>query len=189
MLVFVQLQDVFPDFSSRLGIESQGRFVKKQDFGCVHQPPRDFQPSLHTARERLDEGILFLGEFNEVQDSLKPLPANVLLQPVHPGMEIKIFPGGQLFIQGRLLEYNPDVLAHIVFILPHIETGHCGRSRCGLKQGCQHADGGGLTRTVGAQETEQFPFFHVECDVVDSGKVFELFNQIPDSDDAHEVPR
>jgi hypothetical protein len=55
-------------------------------------------------------------------------------------------------------------------------------STCGAQQAQEHADGGGLARTIGTQETEDFAASDSERYTIDGGEIAEPLRQVDNFD-------
>ena len=95
-------------------------------------------------------------------------------------MEAEVLLGGQLVVEGLLLEDEADVPAHRRASLDDVEAGDPGRPRGRPGQGAQHLDGGRLPRAIGPEEGEDLTLGHVEADTLDRGQVTVGLGQAPD---------
>jgi hypothetical protein len=55
---------------------------------------------------------------------------------------------------------------------------YAGPATIGFDHSCDHSHGGGLSSSIGAQETEQLPRLHFEVYMVYGGKIAESFGQV-----------
>ena len=73
---------------------------------------------------------------------------------VEPGHQDQILQAGQTFVDGGVLAGQSHDLAGFPRIGQHVDTGNSGGARVRGQQRGQHPHGGGLARTVGAEQPE-----------------------------------
>ena len=78
-----------------------------------------------------------------------------------------MLPGGQLRIEGGLLERGADRVADPGALLDHVESGDPGGARGGWEKGGEHVDGGRLPGAVGSEEAIDLAGVDLEVDPVD----------------------
>src|SRR5215216_3023865 len=87
-------------------------------------------------------------------------PVDAVQLPV----ELEVLLGGQVGVQGRLLEDQADVAPDLVALAGHVEAGHRGRPGGGVDERAQDLDGGRLAGPVGPEEPEGLAGGHVQVD-------------------------
>jgi hypothetical protein len=163
--------DLVPEGGTALDVEPGGRLVEEEHPRPVQQRQGEVQPALHPAGVAAD---LAVGGVRE-PDALDQLVA--ALRPVGPGhavqgtLEAHVLPGGQVRVQGRLLERGADRVAHRGAVLDDVVTGDPGRTRGGREEGGEHVHGGRLTGAVGSEEAVDLARAHFEVDSVDGADV------------------
>ncbi len=81
-----------------------------------------------------------------------------------------------------------NVLADLRPVPDDVFAEDAGAAAGGENQPQQSADGGGLPRTVGADEAENLTFFHLEGDVDDAAGLSVELGQVVYLDDVHAGP-
>ena len=69
----VQVLDVRPELIAALWIEAKRRLVEEEDLRRVEEAARDFEASLHAARERLHERVLAVPQLEQLEQQLDAL--------------------------------------------------------------------------------------------------------------------
>ena len=96
VFAFPELVDVRPDRRPRLRIETHRRLVEEQHAGRVEQAARDFQPALHTTRERRNATLTPLPERDHLQHLSHPIGDDRLRDAVELGVEPKVLLRGRV---------------------------------------------------------------------------------------------
>ncbi len=104
----LELPQPLPHEVARLRVEAGGRLVEKQQVGLVDQGPRDGEPSLHAAGERVDLVAFAIGELHEVEQFGSPGPDVGQLEPEVPAVDQHVVPDGQLGIEVVLLRHHAE---------------------------------------------------------------------------------
>src|SRR6266498_4052256 len=149
-----QLVQVGPDLAAGLRVEPDGGLVQEQHPWGVEQAARDLQAALHPAREGAHLAAAPLTEPDQVQDLVQAGGHGVARDPVQLGVEAQVLLGGEVVVQGGVLEDQADAPPHLGLALDHVEAGHAGAPRARPQQRAQHRDGGRLAGAVGPQEPE-----------------------------------
>ena len=141
--------------SRACGIQSDGRLVEEEDLGLVDERARDHQALLLPARQVLDARLAAVAEAHAREDLLGALARHRAREAEVGGVEDQVLQHRQPAVGIGALGHDPDAPAH----------GHrprddvlAGDQR--LPTGRQHArgedaDGRGLARAVGAEQTEE----------------------------------
>ena len=138
---------------------------------------RQRQLLAHAMRVRLDQLVGFIGQLEQAQQRLGPLPSDLrrdLVQPAHEGEELA---PGQLRVQVRRLGQIADTALDLARLLDHVEAGDKGRPTRRSHQPGQHADGRGLPRAVRSEETEHLTRLDLERHAADRDELAEAFRQ------------
>jgi len=180
--VLIEFLDVIPDMTPRLGVQPERRLVEEQNPGPMDKPSGDLQPPLHAPRILLDQGRGFIFKVDQAEHLADPGRPLGLAEAVHHGMELQVFPPGELAVEGRVLENHADRAPHAVPVARDVESRHLGRSRCRLEERGQHVDGRGFAGPVRAEEAKELAGGHLERELIHGGDVTELFGQTLDSD-------
>jgi hypothetical protein len=88
-------------------------------------------------------------------------------QAVQVGVEAQVLLGGELLVEGLLLEDQADATTHLVALLHDVVAGHPGAAAGGVANGAQHLDRGGLPGAVGPQEAVGLAGLDAEIDALD----------------------
>jgi len=97
-------------------------------------------------------------------------------------VEAQVLLGGELVVEGLLLEDQADMPAYPPGVLDGVEAGHPGRPGGRTGQGAQHLHGRGLPRPVWPQEGEDLTLGDVEADALHRDEVAIGFGQALDLD-------
>jgi hypothetical protein len=71
-------------------------------------------------------------------------------------------------IKGRCFGQVPDAFLDLHGVFDHVKTGDISGTRGWRQEAGEHAHRGGLAGAIGAEKTDDLPFFDLEGDVVDS---------------------
>ena len=180
LLGFVEVLDVGPELVAALRIEAEGGFVEEEDFGGVQEAAGDFEAALHSAGEGFDVGILALPEFEELEQVLGALGAELAGDVVEDSVEVHVFVRGLLVVEAGILEDDAETLAGLLLADGRVEAVELDAAAGGTEQGGEHLDCGGFAGSVGAEEGEDFALGDVEGDVVDGEEIAEFFGEVVD---------
>ena len=153
-----------PDSDARNRVETGGGLVEKEDTGTMHQAASDFEPPSHAAGKRFGLGFAPFGEVDgleELRDIALPLRAR---HAIELGVQTHVLLGGQIGVECRVLEDQPDIAPHGVALGVHVEAGDGGAAAGRLDQRAEHRDGGRLAGPVWAQEAEDLAGRDLEVD-------------------------
>ena len=160
-----------------LRVKARGGFVEQQQRRLVDQRPRDRQPALHAARERLHAIVASFGELDEIEQLVCASARLAPRQVEIPAVDDEVLADRQLSVQRVLLRHDPDpgTDPRPVHGRVHIEDAQrpCG----GWRDTADHPHRGGLAGPVGTQEAECLTPPDVEVDRVHSGERAELLGQ------------
>jgi len=131
----VQGLDVLPEMVAGLGVKAQCRFIEEEHLWFMQEPAGDLEPPPHPAGEGLDETVLPLFQFNQVQEFGDPRFPDFLWNPVQPSVKVHVLPCGQFLIQTLVLKDNPDGLSYSVLIGLDIDAIYHGFAGCWFKEG------------------------------------------------------
>src|SRR6266702_2187556 len=172
-----QLVQVGPDLAAGLRVEPDGGLVQEQHPWGVEQAARDLQAALHPAREGAHLAAAPLTEPDQVQDLVQAGGHGVARDPVQLGVEAQVLLGGEVVVQGGVLEDQADAPPHLGLALDHVEAGHAGAPRARPQQRAQHRDGGRLAGAVGPQEPEGLAGRDAEAHATDGLDLVEPLDQ------------
>src|ERR1035438_4376038 len=138
-----------PKLAPALGIESRGRLVEKQNLWIANQRRRYGQPLALPARELSHPRVGFLGQLQLLENFFGRARL-----AVETGEEFNGLAHGKLFRQARLLQRDPQPLAHLALILaPAVpQNRHLPRSR--REQAFEDFNGCGLPRPVRPEQAK-----------------------------------
>src|SRR6266542_1013318 len=172
-----QLVQVGPDLAAGLLVEPDGGLVQEQHPWGVEQAARDRQASRHPAREGAHLAAAPLTEPDPVQDLVQAGGHGVARDPVQLGVAAQVLLGGEVVVQGGVLEDQADAPPHLGLALDHVEAGHAGAPRARPQQRAQHRDGGRLAGAVGPQEPEGLAGRDAEAHAADGLDLVEPLDQ------------
>ena len=180
--VEVEPTHLVPHAGAALGIEAGRGLVEEQDLGVVHQRGHQIEPSLHATRVGRDGAIERLAEVDQLAELLDASGHGRLREPVEQALQAQELAARLLGVEGRVLQRDADPQSHLARLPADVEPGHRGPTRTGRDQRAQHADRGGLARSVGAQEPVDLTSGDLEIDPVDRDVVAEPADQSLGSD-------
>jgi hypothetical protein len=142
-----QAQDV-PQVHPGLRVQPGGRLVEVQHIGPVHQGAGDQQPLGLPARQVGRHRGAPVGEAEDLE-KLRGAPRRLApAQPEEPAAELQVLRDGQLHVQGVVLGDHADPALDPHRVRDHVQSGHPCPAGGRPHQRGQHADRGGLLRTV-----------------------------------------
>ena len=162
-----ELLEESPDPAALARVEAEGRLVEEEDRRAVEDPAREVERAPHAARERPDAHLAPVLEPEQVERLVDPDLALLAGQAVEAGAEAQVLVGGQVEVEGGLLEDDADLPANPERIGLDVEPRDLDASPGGLEQRRQHADRRRLAGPVRAQEAEELAGADVEVDRVD----------------------
>jgi hypothetical protein len=162
ILAALQVVDVVPDRRPGLRVQANRRLVEEQHVRRVQQAAGDLQSPLHTARVGADQAVLAVPQAHHVHDLPHPGRHGRAGHPVELGMEAQVLLGGQVSVQGGVLEDQPDVAADRVALGRGIVAGHARGARRSVRERAEDLDRRGLARAVGPEEAESLSPGHLE---------------------------
>ena len=165
-----QLVDVVPDARPGLRVEADRRLVEEQHPRRVHQAAGDLEAPPHPAGERLHPVGPALPEPDHLEHLAHPVGHPRLGHAVQLGVEAQVLLGGEVGVEGRVLEHQPDVAADVGALADDVVAGDAGRAGGRLGQRAQHLDRGRLAGAVGPEEPEDLAGLDLERDLVDRGQ-------------------
>ena len=120
------------------------------------------QAAAYPSREIADEVILTVRKFHERKELVNALFQSLFRHTVEDAVQIKIFKGGEVFIQRRILKDNAKGAPHHIGIgdgiLPVDANGPGSR----VQERREHFDGCGLPGAVRTEKSENTSFFDGE---------------------------
>src|SRR5438094_8579259 len=108
--------------TASLRVEAPGGLVEKQDLRRMQNSPRDLKPALHTAGESEDFGAGTVGQLHHGEHLRNPLPSQLTGHVVEEGVKVQVLLRGQLLVERRILEDQPDPAAERAGIGQDIEA-------------------------------------------------------------------
>jgi len=126
------------------------------DAGCNGQLP------FHPLGISGELSVPCIGQVESVEQFTRPGFTLLLSNPIQGRTKAKILKSSQLRIEIALVRHYAGEMLGRLGICCAVDACDPDRSRVRPGQTCQHVDGGGLARTVGAEETEQFALGHLD---------------------------
>ena len=167
--LLIQPGDLLPDLVPGLRVESDCRFVEKQDEGMVDKGPDDLKFPSHTPGECLDFHMGTVGQFSHFKEFPDPFVQDTVLDIHEFPIKFKVVIGGEFNIKRTVLRADPDDTADLFRSTDNIVRTNTRRAGGGGEQGGQDPDQGALSRTIGAKEAEDLSPPDLEGDIVDRG--------------------
>src|SRR5262245_20494674 len=173
--------DFVPKLPSCLRIDPGGGLVEEQQLRAWQRAGAECQPLLPPTRE-------FSRELLFPPCETKPLDRTAcsgswLINAVDPADELKVLAHREILIEAEALRHVANVTLDLVGFSADVVTE--ARSGPGVRrqQSAQHADGGCLSGTVGAEKTVDRAALDLHGQVPHDGTTIELLGQTMDIDD------
>ena len=189
--LLLEAEQPVPEDVSRLGVEAGRRLVEQQHARVVDERPRDGEPPLHAARERVDLRLALVFELGEGEQFVGAFCDELARQTEVPPVHQQVLADPQLGVEVVGLrhdaELRPDLWAEPVGVEPEDRqvSGGARRDRA------DHAHGRRLARAVRAEQPERLARCDLERDAVDGGELAVSLHEVSGDDDwlRHKHPR
>ena len=166
-----QMVDQLPETAAVEGINPGGGLIKKNDRWLMQQGAAQSQPLPPTGGEFTGLGIATLSQSGHLNHPVSPLCQLLCRQPVDAAVKGDILCYGQVFIEGKFLAHVADIFLDQLGLGGNIKASHLAVTTAWFQNAAQHPDGSGFSSAVGTKETEYFPFWHRQADLVDGNKI------------------
>ena len=133
----------------------------------VEESDADVEPTFHPAREVASAIVGPVGQPDRLHDLVDPRRQRATAEAVEPTEEPQVLHGRQIGVDGQVLGHVADRSLHDPGLGVEIVTDHLHDAAISSEQAAQHRDGGGLARTVRAQQTIRLAGGDREANVVD----------------------
>src|ERR1700723_897014 len=143
-----------PDRATCLWVKSRGELVEKHHFWIVDQCKGNKKTLFLASREDHEPGAPLIGKAELLEQAFT---IDCLL-PVKRCPKVDRLPDFDSFLQLCLLELHPDAFLQFVDLAKRIEAENCNGAAIGLAQSFDALHCGGLSRSVGADQTKDLPF-------------------------------
>ena len=174
----VEPLDAFKNGVAALGIHRHGGFVQDDEAGLVGDAAGDVQPPEQTAAELLGQEAAVIAQAGEGDGLLDQRGALSFIRHIQAAEVVDVFLHGQLVEDRHVLHDNADVPLDVVGVGGHGLAEDFHPALVVFQQGQDAVDGGGLTRSVGAEKTEDFPFGDLQAEMIQRHQVAVSFDQI-----------
>ena len=174
----LELLDERPQGAARGRIEAGRRLVEEHQLRVVHQGQGNGQPLALPAGQVLRLGLASLGQ----PQRLDQLGCRPRLR-VEAAEQVDQLGDGQLRIEGRRLEADPDPRLERVGVPRHVEAEHADLATVGLAKALEDLDGRRLAGAIRAEQPEDLTGADLEAHAVDGVDVAVVLLQVGDADD------
>ena len=171
--LLLQPVEPVPQEVARLGVEPGGGLVEDEDLGVRDERPRDGEPTLHPARQRVHLVMGPLGELGELEELLGSFPDDAAGQVEVPAVDHEVVEDGQLEVERVLLGHDADPAPDLRPVVGRVHAEHPQRPVRHRGHARDHPHGGRLAGTVGPQEPVGLAPADLEVDAVDGDEVAE----------------
>jgi hypothetical protein len=168
MTLFALSKDV-PDVSPGLRVETGGGLIQKHNFRLSNQGNSDGESSSHSEREVLTLDMLLRIQLDFLHTPLNQFVFILRLDSLQPGVEKQVLFDGHLRPVDIKLGAETDLELDLLQLRVDVIASDPGISRSGLVHACQLRDQGGLSSSVGSQESEHLSLVDHEGNVFVSG--------------------
>ena len=173
--------DDFPDFDDLVGVQARGRLIQDQYFRIVHhgmRQPHALLVALGQLADRLVHDLVDAAQVAELAD------ARTLAGCRHPPDvrdELEVVVDEHIVIQGCGFRQVPQNFFDFQGLLVDGIVFHPDAARGRFQKARQHAQGGGFSGPVRAQQPQNFALADIEGDVVHRAKSVVVFGQALDT--------
>ena len=168
-----QREERLPEVAAALGIDGAGGLVEEQQLGLVDRGGGQGQALSLAARERPGALAGLLLQAVLAQQLARPLLAAGSRQRMDLAHEVEVLEDGQILVEREALGHVADRAAQAFRLLGDAEPQHFDLALARCEQAAQHADGGGLARSVRSQEAVDLRARNREIHVVDGHELAE----------------
>ena len=165
------------EFHARLGVQTGGGFVQNEELGIADQGARQAQALGLPLGKLVDEPRLQLSQLREVQHFVHGGEQAAARNIVCPGEEIQIFPDAGVFVGVEVVRHPADQGAHLMGMVHGVDAVDQDASGVGEFQRGEHAHGGRLSGSVGADQADHLSFPDLEGDAADGFNLVKGFGQ------------
>jgi hypothetical protein len=177
-----ELVDDVPQVGAAGGVEAGGRLVQEQHWRAMHQGGGEVEAPPHAAGVGLRRAVGGVGEPEPVEQFGGPPRHLAPAEVGEPADEAQVLAPGQVLVDGRVLAGEADGGAGRLRMGRDVDAEHLGRAVVGVEDRGQDAHGGGLARTVRAEQPEHGAGRHVEVDAAERVDVAEALGEAADPD-------
>jgi len=115
-----------PDFSSRLWVQPESRFVQEQYSWAMHETSRHFQTPSHAPRVGLNKVVTSVIKVHKGEDLVHARSAGRSIQAVEPTVKIEILRSSQFIVKTGILENHTYDLPDRMLFKPDIVSANGG---------------------------------------------------------------
>ena len=173
-----ELKQQVPQLPPRHRINARRRLVEEQHAWFVHQRAGHRQPLPPAARKQRGPAMQVRFEMRKRDQFVAPPQQRRAAQSIEAPIKHQVFVHGQFVVKRKFLRHVTDERFDAVGFARHVVPGNGRAAVVRLQQPAQHADDRGFAGPVGSQKTENGAFADRETDMIDRGKVAELFCQV-----------
>src|SRR6202790_5505878 len=159
-----QRVDLVPEIAPPLGSEAAGRLAQEQKWRMGKGAGAERQPLLPAAGKFAGE-LLFAPAKPEPLDHVARGAARVA-HAIEPRDEFQVFAHRQILVQRKALRHVADLALDLVGVAADVVAETPALAAVGRQQPAQHADGGGLAGTVGAEEAVDGAALHLHRQIM-----------------------
>ena len=165
--VLVQAADEVLEVGAVLGVETGRRLVEEQHAGQVDQAHRDVEPAPLAPGERGDLAVGHGGEVEVLDEVGGPASGLAPRQAVGAALADQLV-AAELAVTGAVaLADVADRAAYLALSGDDVMTGDLGGPRRRRDESGEHAQGGRLARTVGAEEGDELALTDLQVEATD----------------------
>src|SRR4029453_17175440 len=157
--------------------EARGRLVENQQGGGLDDAGGDVEPPAHAAGVVLAELAGGVGQPERVEKFAGALGGRPVRETQQAPDQDEVLAPAELLVHGGELPGEADRGAHRVRVLDYVVPQDPGGAGVGPEQGGQHAQGGGLAGTVGAEHPEDGARADGQVDAVDGACLAEVLDE------------
>ena len=172
--------DLVPELAPRLGIDARGRLVEQEQLRVRQGAGAEREPLLPAARELAGKLLLAAREPEPLDHRARR--RGRLRQPVKARDEFQVLAHREVLVEAEALGHVADMALDLVGLGADVVAETGALALVGREQPAQHADGGGLARTVGTEESVDLAALDLHREVAHDLAAAEGFRQAMDVD-------
>src|SRR5216684_949445 len=173
-----KLEEEIPDLAARDGVDAGRWLVEEKKRGLVQHGAAEGEALLPAAGKLRGQAIEVGFEAIELDDFIDAALQARRVEAVNPAVKLQVFCDCEVVIEAEILRHVADAFADGFGIGADVEAFDAGGTAAERQEAGEHFDDGGFSAAVGPEETENFPFFDAEADVVDGGEVAEAAHEM-----------
>mmetsp|Transcript_23364 Transcript_23364/g.55525 ORF Transcript_23364/g.55525 Transcript_23364/m.55525 type:complete len:246 (+) Transcript_23364:1539-2276(+) len=157
--------DLVPELAPRLGVDAGRGFVQQQQARPVQQAGGEREALLPAAGQRAGQLPLPAGQAQALQRAIHRVVT--VRHREQPGDEVEVLADGEVVVEPELLRHIADLALDGLALAAEIQAQHLAFTGVRRQQAAEHAQRGGFTAAVGAEEADDAAGADLQVDRID----------------------